>query len=140
LASSDLAYSDVKSTAFFCQSDAEQAPVLPANSFESQDDTLWIDQTGDLYAGKIPEKVLELDEEKIDWLSGRVFNIQKHGDTWYWQRRSDHRLQLLQKKANQSPKVIVTTDSYHFNVSKAGVYYHQSPPQNIDIYRTVMMQ
>jgi len=107
---------------------------------ERKDDTLWIDQTGNLYAGKTPKKVIELDEQKIDWLAGRVFNIQKHGDAWYWQRRSDHRLQLLQKKANQSPKTIVTTDSYHFNVSKAGVYYHQSPPQNIDIYRTVIMQ
>ncbi|MBC3833282.1 winged helix-turn-helix domain-containing protein [Undibacterium amnicola] len=107
---------------------------------EREDDTLWINQAGDLYAGKIPQKVLELDEKKIDWLSGRVFNIQKHGDAWYWQRRANHRLELLQKKANQSPKIIVTTDSYHFNVSKTGVYYHQSPPQNIDIYRTVMMQ
>lgn len=107
---------------------------------ERKDDSLWIDQAGDLYAGSTPEKVLELDEKKIDWLAGRVFNIQKHGDAWYWQRRSDHRLQLLQKKANQSPKVIVTTDSYHFNVSKAGVFYHQSPPQNIDIYRTGIVQ
>lgn len=107
---------------------------------EREDDTLWISQAGDLYAGKIPKKVLDLDTQKIDWLSGRVFNIQKHGDAWYWQRRSDHRLQLLQKKDYQSPKIIVTTDSYHFNVSNAGVYYHQSPPQNIDIYRTVMMR
>nr|WP_315484051.1 winged helix-turn-helix domain-containing protein [uncultured Undibacterium sp.] len=107
---------------------------------ERKDDTLWIDQAGDLYAGNARKKVLELDEKKIDWLAGRVFNIQKHGDAWYWQRRSDHRLQLLQKKANQLPKVIVTTDSYHFDVSKSGVYYHQSPPQNIDIYRTMIMQ
>jgi DNA-binding winged helix-turn-helix (wHTH) protein/Tol biopolymer transport system component len=107
---------------------------------EREDDALWINQAGDLYAGKIPRKVIELDAQKIDWLSGRIFNIQKHGDAWYWQRRAGHRLELLQKKANQSPKIIVTTDSYHFDVSKAGVYYHQSPPQNIDIYRTMMMQ
>lgn len=107
---------------------------------ERKDDTLWIDQAGDLYAGSARKKVLELDAQKIDWLSGRIFNIQKHGEAWYWQRRSDHRLQLLQKKANLSPKVIVTTDSYHFDVSKSGVYYHQSPPQNIDIYRTMMTQ
>ncbi|MFC0350364.1 winged helix-turn-helix domain-containing protein [Undibacterium danionis] len=107
---------------------------------EREEDTLWINQAGDLHAGKIPRKVTELNAEKIDWLSGRIFNIQKHGDAWYWQRRTTHRLQLMQKIADQSPKILVTADSYHFNVSKAGVYYHQSPPQNIDIYRTVMVQ
>lgn len=107
---------------------------------EPEEDTLWINQAGDLYAGKIPKKVIELDAQKIDWLAGRVFNIRKQGNAWYWQRRASHRLQLMQKIADQSPKILVTTDSNHFNVSKTGVYYHQSPPQNIDIYRTVMVQ
>lgn len=107
---------------------------------EREDDTLWINQAGDLYAGNTPKKVLELDENKIDWLSGRIFNIQKNGDAWYWQRRVNNRLELQQKKDYQSPKIIVTTDSYHFDVSKTGVYYHQSPPQNVDIYRTAMNQ
>ncbi|GGX22549.1 winged helix-turn-helix domain-containing protein [Undibacterium macrobrachii] len=107
---------------------------------EQEEDTLWINQAGDLYAGKIPRKVTELDAEKIDWLSGRIFNIQKHGEAWYWQRRAGHRLELLQKIVNQSPKPILISDSYHFNIGKSGVYYHQSPPQNIDIYRTVLVQ
>lgn len=118
------------------QTSLEKADWQFVSFSEQKEDTLWIDQAGELYAGSIPQKVPELKDYKIDWLSGRVFNLKKHGDTWYWQQRVHHRLQLMQKKPRQSPQILLTTDSYHFSVSKTGVYYHQSPPKNIDIYRT----
>lgn len=120
------------------QTSVEQATWQYARFSEHEGDTLWIDQAGDLYAGKNQEKVIELKEFKIDWLSGRVFNIQKHGDAWYWQRRENSRLHLMQKRTNQAAKLIISTNAYHFDVSKMGIYYHQSPPQNTDIYQTVM--
>jgi len=116
----------------------EQTRWQYARFSEREDDTLWIDQAGDLYLGPRQEKVLDLQPYKIDWLSGRVFNIKKHGDTWYWQRREHSRLHLMQKKPNQAPTLILSTNSYHFDVNKIGIYYHQSPPQNTDIYQTVM--
>lgn len=118
------------------QTSLEKADWQFVSFSEQKEDTLWIDQAGELYAGSIPQKIPELKDYKIDWLSGRVFNLKKHDDTWYWQQRVHHRLQLMQKKPRQSPQILLTTDSYHFSVSKTGVYYHQSPPKNIDIYRT----
>lgn len=116
----------------------EQATWQYVKFTEREDDTLWIDQAGDLYAGQSQQKILELKEFNIDWLSGRVFNIKKHGDAWYWQRRENNRLHLMQKKADQAPRLILSTNGSHFDVSKLGIYYHQSPPQNTDIYQTVM--
>lgn len=116
----------------------EQSTWQYAKFSEREDDTLWIDQAGDLYAGLRQEKVLQLKEFKIAWLSGRVFNIQKRGNARYWQRRENNRLHLMQKKPGQIPTLILSTSAYHFDVSKMGIYYHQSPPQNTDIYQTVM--
>ncbi len=116
----------------------EQTSWQYARFSEREDDTLWIDQAGDLYAGPRQEKVFDLKNVKIDWLAGRVFNIKKHGDIWYWQRRENSRLHLMQKKLNQAPTLILSTNAYHFDVSKLGIFYHQSPPQNTDIYQTVM--
>lgn len=116
----------------------EQATWQYATFSEREGDTLWIDQAGNLYAGKSQQKILELKEFNIDWLSGRVFNIKKHGETWYWQQRENHRLHLMQKKTNQAPTLILSTNGYHFDVTARGIFYHQSPPQNTDIYQTVM--
>lgn len=105
---------------------------------KNPDDMLWLDQKNKLFFGV--DKVMITDKEilEIGLLNGRTFNLKKRGSTWAWQKRAKGKYQLmLKQQLNKLAKVLLTTDSYHFDLSPHGVLYHTLESLNADIYKTV---
>jgi DNA-binding winged helix-turn-helix (wHTH) protein/Tol biopolymer transport system component len=102
------------------------------------DDVLWQAQNGDLFVTIEQTPLLDKELNKVDFLNGRQFNLKKMGTKWAWQNFSDGQYHLMLKEGLNTPaRMIVETDSYHFDLSSEGLLYHIADSSNADIYKTV---
>ena len=105
---------------------------------KNPDDILWLDQNGGLFVGQKQLKVLDKELLNTDFIHGRQFNLKKSGTNWAWQQRIKGKYQLnLKQQLDLPAKILLTTDSYHFDLSAFGVLYHTLESLNADIYQTV---
>ena len=102
------------------------------------DDILWQAQNGDIFVTIEQTPLLDKELNKVEFLNGRQFNLKKLGDKWAWQNFTDGRYHLMFKEGLNAPaRIIVKTDSYHFDLSSEGLLYHITDNLNADIYQTV---
>ena len=105
---------------------------------EVPEDTIWVDSEGMVYSGVIPKAGGSVQSDMNSLAHGRFFNYRKLGNKWYWQQWQDGRYQLMVKESgSQASQVLLTTDSYYFDVSKNGIAFHTTGSRNIDIYQSL---
>ncbi|MBZ9610448.1 winged helix-turn-helix domain-containing protein [Rheinheimera maricola] len=102
------------------------------------DDSLWLDQQNNLYAGATAQLVTTAQLGPIDIMLGGKFNLTKLGASWYWQHWDNDQYQLYSLAAeHKQPQPLLRSDSPHFSVSAAGIFYHTAERRNIDIFQTM---
>lgn len=102
------------------------------------DDILWKDNNQRLFVGAEQHPVANEELKDVSLINGRQFNLKKVGTKWAWQKRSGGQYSLMFKDALSQPaRNIITTDSYHFDLSQDGLLYHKAKNQNADIYQTL---
>jgi transcriptional activator of cad operon len=101
------------------------------------DNRLWLDQDNQLFYGQQKTPVTDATLKAVDFLNSRTFNLRKHGSTWAWQQPKHRQYQLKVKTLDQPEKVVLMSDSLHFDLSKTGLLYHTQVSLDADIYQTV---
>lgn len=102
------------------------------------DDVLWQAQNGDLFVTIEPKPMQDKELSEVGFLNGRQFNLKKVGAKWAWQNFTDGQYHLMLKVGlNNTARMIVETDSYHFDLSIEGLLYHSIDSLNADIYQTI---
>jgi DNA-binding winged helix-turn-helix (wHTH) protein/Tol biopolymer transport system component len=105
---------------------------------ENDNDILWQDSSGNLYSGRVQNKVKDKEILAASFLNRGIFNLKKMGDIWAWQQSEGSKYQLMLKTTpNQSAKPLFTTDSNHFALSEKGLLYHLVENLNANIYQTM---
>jgi DNA-binding winged helix-turn-helix (wHTH) protein len=105
---------------------------------KNSEDILKQDKNGHLFSGDKEAKVMDSELQEVDLLNGRTFNLKKSASKWAWQERIDSKYQLMLKESfNHPAKLLIETDSYHFDLNDGGVIYHTVESLNADIYQTV---
>lgn len=108
------------------------------------EDYWWVDQQGNLFVGESKKPVSEALLGKYEPLLGRIFNLTKLGDYWYWQVSSNIGYELLSRSMTSSMEevnqLILQNHSHSFDLSKQGVLYHQVDRVDRDIFTTVSLQ
>lgn len=107
-------------------------------------DSWWIDQRGHLYQGSDKQLVTDSTITGVEPLIGRLFNLKKFADTWYWQEFSQGSFRLKSKVVGQAKSVkaisdslILENSSHSYDLSSHGILYHQAEISNADIYTSV---
>ncbi len=103
------------------------------------EDHLWIDRENQVFSGsKESQEPISIDNLKIgELLLGKVFSFQKLGQRLVWQQFDNGKYQLFEQTGNEPTKMLLETDSSHFDLSAEGILYHQVESANADIYTTV---
>jgi DNA-binding winged helix-turn-helix (wHTH) protein/Tol biopolymer transport system component len=99
-------------------------------------DTIWQDKDGNISVGAEPQLISDKELQQTDFVDGRTFNLKKLGQKWAWQERVKGKYQLMIKE-NLKTKQLLTSDSYHFQLSNQGVLFHTLESLKSDIYQTV---
>ncbi len=105
------------------------------------EDSWWMDQQGQFYIGSAKERVSTSAFGQLDALAGRVFNLRKLANHWYWQSRDSAGYQLFTRAVDARPdmlsQLLLQNHSHSFDLSKHGILYHQADQVNRDIFTTV---
>ena len=105
------------------------------------EDSWWVDQQENLFVGLSKTPVTGAELGQYDPLVGRIFNLTKLANHWYWQVSSEFGYKLLSRPVTglkeYDNQLILQNHSHSFDISKQGVLYHQVDRSNRDIFTTV---
>lgn len=97
---------------------------------------LWLDNTGQLYSGTEPQAVTDNTIKQADLLFGRMFNLTKRGQQWYWfNYDGQFTLNSYDDSAKQEVQLL-STNVAGFDVKDNQLIYSKYIQQNADIYTT----
>jgi DNA-binding winged helix-turn-helix (wHTH) protein/Tol biopolymer transport system component len=100
------------------------------------DNNLWLDSAGQLYSGLEPKLISDSTIKQADLLFGRMFNLTKRGQQWYWfNYDGQFTLNSYDDSAKQEVQLL-TTNVAGFDVKDNQLIYGNYIQQNADIYTT----
>lgn len=99
-------------------------------------DTIWQDHSGKVFFGAEQKIISDDDLLQVELLNGRTFNLKKQGLKWAWQKKVKGVYELMIRE-NSITKKLISTDSYHFDLSKSGILFHTQEKLESDIYQTI---
>jgi hypothetical protein len=101
-------------------------------------DIIWQDMGNKLYYGAEPIEVTDDELLQAALTIGRTFNLKKLGSKWAWTNRVNDKYQLMIKNSIAlKAKEVITSDSFHFDISDHGVLFQTQEFLAADIYQTV---
>ncbi|GLX78246.1 hypothetical protein tinsulaeT_15860 [Thalassotalea insulae] len=99
------------------------------------ENTLWLDQDDQLYAGVQPHAVNNQQLAK-QLLSGRQFNLKKRGDLWFWFERSKSSGIISYNEISGQTQQLVETFAVHFDIANNQLLFSNTELVNTNIYQT----
>lgn len=100
------------------------------------DDTLWLDQSAQLYAGINQQLVEEPLLLEVSFLSGRAFNLKKSSVNWFWYDVENNNAIVTYSPVNKTVKTVLASNVYHFDIAGNLILFGQASSANTDIYQT----
>jgi Tol biopolymer transport system component len=101
-------------------------------------DTIWQNMSNKLYYGAKPDEITDDELLQAGLRIGRTFNLKKIGAKWAWQKRVNDKYQLMMKNSiDLKAKEILSSDSFHFDISNRGMLFQTQEFLAADIYQTV---
>jgi DNA-binding winged helix-turn-helix (wHTH) protein/Tol biopolymer transport system component len=105
--------------------------------FDSEkDNTLWVDQNNKLYWGIEQYLVKAPQLLSVDFLSGRIFNLKKRNENWFWSEVNKSRSLINYSAKSNIAKPMLPKNIYHFVVLDNKILFGQDSSESTDIYQT----
>jgi len=113
--------------------DAQWQFIQYANNAE---DTLWLNQQGQLFVSVKQRLVSSTVLSAHHLTHGRQFNLTKRGNDWYWfEQQEQNRIQRYNDQTLVL-ETLVQTDAVHFDVQADTMLFGQVKQGNINIFQT----
>jgi DNA-binding winged helix-turn-helix (wHTH) protein/Tol biopolymer transport system component len=105
-----------------------------------EQNTLWLDQNDQLYWGSNQQMVNNTELQKIDLLSGRLFNLKKRNQNWYWSNSKTNYSLMRYSALSEVTESVIPSNVFQFDVQGSYILYGKSLTSNKDVYQTMSTQ
>ena len=100
------------------------------------ENTLWLDQSNQLFFGTLPTSVIEQKVSANKLLNGRQFNLRKRGYLWFWfEREEQAKIQSYSEKTTGTT-TLTYTEVEHFDFINNQLLFGKVQQLNSNIYQT----
>lgn len=102
-----------------------------------EQNTLWLDKDDQLYWGSEQHVVNKPKLQDADLLSGRIFNLKKRDQNWFWSNRESNYSLIRYSALRDVAESVIPRNVFQFDVQGSYILYGKSLSSNKDVYQTM---
>ncbi|MEW6991838.1 winged helix-turn-helix domain-containing protein [Colwelliaceae bacterium 6441] len=104
---------------------------------QDEQNTLWLDQQNQLYWSHAQKKVKNEKLKQVDFLSGRIFNLKKREQNWFWFDSENNYSLMRYSELNEKTEPTILSHVFKFDVQGSQILYDKRLNSHKDIYQTM---